>query len=111
MPTTSPSAFSGCRSRENFLPPPRLTLLNLPPRPRPAAEDILCVGVCVYGGEGGWEDGKGCLGSSRGSRVRERERVRLVLAEGGGQNLWLSFEFSTRWSTSALERPLHLPLG
>lgn len=34
MPTTSPSAFSGCRSREKCLPPPRLGLLNLPPRPR-----------------------------------------------------------------------------
>jgi hypothetical protein len=47
MPTTSPSALSGWRSRENFLPPPRLTLLNLPPRPRPPAEDITGAQMCV----------------------------------------------------------------
>jgi hypothetical protein len=39
MPMTSPSAFSGCRSLEKCLPPPRFALLNLPPRPR--AEDMM----------------------------------------------------------------------
>lgn len=46
MPTTSPSALSGCRSLEKCLPPPRLGLLNLPPRPR-AAEDMVVVEMCA----------------------------------------------------------------
>lgn len=37
MPMTSPSAFSGWRSREKCFPPPRFGFVNFPPRPR---EDI-----------------------------------------------------------------------
>lgn len=55
MPITSPSAFSGCKSLEKCLPPPRFGLLNLPPRPR--AEDILASVDLCSGSEVWWVSG------------------------------------------------------
>jgi hypothetical protein len=55
MPMTSPSAFSGCRSREKCFPPPRLGLLNFPARPRVDILASLVLSFCQVGVEGFFE--------------------------------------------------------